>query len=137
MELSFVVNKPIKMVFDYLTNMNLYASIHPVISEIKHQRGNLYLVEETLKLSFLPFSFSYPVIIESDFETKSIRMYATVFKLTKIEMQFNLTEKENSVIVVEKIIFNSALPFKSIMQKIFKKQHQQFFYNLNALGNAS
>ena len=66
MELTFTLTKPADFIFDYLTDMDKFASIHPVISKIDRLGDNRYLVHETLKIGFIPYSFTYPVAIESD-----------------------------------------------------------------------
>ena len=58
MNLIFRVNKPIDTVFDYLTDMQKFVSVHPLISKIDDLSGNNYLVHETLKVGFIPFSFT-------------------------------------------------------------------------------
>ncbi len=133
MHLTFKINKPIDIIFDYLTDMQKFVSVHPVISKIDNLSENNYLVHETLKLGFIPFSFTYPVNIEQNFNDKKVIIRATVMKLTRIEMGYKLTTENNTTIINETITFKSLLPIKSIMQNIFRKQHTNFFKNIEAL----
>lgn len=137
MKLTFKVNQPIETIFEYLTDMQKFASVHPVISKIKQLEGNNYLVYETLKLGFIPFSFTYPVSIESNFEDKKVTIKAVVMKITKIEMNYSLHTENNTTntttIINEIITFDSVLPVKPIMASIFKKQHKQLFQNIETL----
>src|SRR5690606_40899548 len=48
------------LVFDYLTDMQKFVLVHPVISKIDSTGQESYLVHETLKFGFVPFSFTYP-----------------------------------------------------------------------------
>ncbi|MBL7884470.1 MAG: hypothetical protein JNL69_10410 [Bacteroidia bacterium] len=130
MQLSFQVNKNINQVVEYLSNMQKFASVHPVISHIDDKGNNNYLVHETLKLGFIPFSFTYPVTIEISDLNKRIFYRATVFKFTTVEMKFELKSNNGFTIVEEDIQFKSIFPVKFIMQKIFKKQHTQLFKNI-------
>lgn len=130
MELSFRIKKTPDFIFDYLTDMQKFVSIHPVITKIEKRVDESYLVYETLKLGFIPFSFTYPVKIEKDINTKLVVMRATVFRLTKIEMTFKLKEDGDHTIIEDTIVFRSPLPVKSIMQKIFRNQHGQLFRNM-------
>lgn len=133
MNLVFRINKPIDFVFEYLTDMQKFASVHPVISKIDNLGNNTYLVHETLKFAFIPFSFTYPVnIIRSD-ENKTITIKATVMKITQITMTFTLRSESAFTVINETIDFNTILPVKSIMQSIFKKQHEQLVKNIEAL----
>lgn len=130
MELSFRVKETPDLIFDYLTDMQKFVSVHPVISRIDKTGNNSYLVYETLKFGFIPFSFTYPVTIEKNIIDKSVVIFARVMKLTKIEMKFVLKTDNDYTIIEENIQFKSFLPLKFIMQSIFKKQHNQLFKNI-------
>jgi len=133
MELSFKINKSADFIFDYLTDMQKFVSVHPVITKIDKTNNDSYLVYETLKFGFIPFSFTYPVTIESNFSDKNVIIRATVMKLTKIEMTFVLKAGKDFTVIEETIQFKSPLPVKSTMQNIFKKQHGQLFKNIGLI----
>ena len=133
MNLTFNILKPIDFVFDHLTDMQKFVSIHPVISKIDKLTGNNYLVHETLKFGFIAYSFTYPVIIEHNYADKTIVMRATVMKLTTIEMRYHLSTKNNLTTINETIIFKSHLPIKLIMKTIFRKQHALLFKSMEAV----
>ncbi len=130
MQLSFRLKKKPEFIFDYLTDMQKFVSIHPVIFQIDKISENNYLVHETLKFMFIPFSFTYPIIIEKNIIDKVIIMHATVFKLTKIEIKFSLKQDNDYTIVGENIQFKSFLPILFMLKSIFKKHHNQLFKNL-------
>jgi carbon monoxide dehydrogenase subunit G len=132
MELTFKIKKSPDYIFDYLTNMQKFVIVHPVITKIHKNNDDSYLVYETLKLGFIPFSFTYTVTIDSLLTNNTVIMRATIMKLTKIEMKFVLKQDNDFTIVEENILFKSPLPIKSVMQNIFKKQHQQLFKNIEA-----
>ena len=110
--------------------MQKFVSVHPVISQIDNIGNESYLIHETLKFGFIPFSFTYPVTIEKSTTYKTVNIQATVFKLTKIEMKFVLKADNDYTIIDEEILFKSPLPIKFIMESIFKKQHNQLFKNI-------
>ncbi|GAB2562161.1 SRPBCC family protein [Spirosoma areae] len=130
MKLTFTIKKPVDFVFDYLTDVQKFVSAHPVITRIDKLGTTNYLVYETLKLGFLPFSFTYPVTIESDLTNKRVIMRATVLKLTKIDMNFILKPDGDCSVIEETIHFTSPLPIEGILQRIFKTQHQQLMKNI-------
>lgn len=133
MELLYKINKSADFIFDYLTDMQKFVSVHPVITKIDKTNNDSYLVYETLKFGFIPFSFTYSVTIESNFSDKSVIIRATVMKLTKIEMTFVLKAGKDFTVIEETIRFKSPLPVKSTMQSIFKKQHEQLFKNIELI----
>lgn len=130
MKLKFRMKKTPDFIFDYLTDMQKFVSVHPVIFQIDNTGNESYLVHETLKMGFIPFSFTYPVTIEKNTIEKIVIIRATVMKLTKIEMKFALKTDNDYTIIEEAINFKSPLPIKFIMQSIFKKQHSQLFKNI-------
>ncbi len=130
MTLHFQVNRPLKTVFANLTDMQKYVTFHPVITEIDQTGTNTYLVHETLKFGPIPISFTYPIRV--DHTTKKVIYKAQVMKINHITMEFDLVEKGNATQITETITFNTLLPIKSLMSKIFKAQHEQLFQNMNA-----
>lgn len=133
MNLSFKVKKSSGCIFDYLTDAQKFVAVHPVISKMEKKNVHSYLVHETLKIGFVPFSFTYPVtIIPYPLQNKVI-ILATVMKSTTIEITFILKASEDFTVVEETILFKSSLPVKSIMQRVFKKQHCQLFKNIEMM----
>ena len=130
MKLSFRIKRPTDFVFEYLTDMQKFVSVHPVISKIDNTGNDSYLVCETLKFGLIPFSFTYPVTVEKNFADKVVDIRATVFKMTKIEMKFILKADGDNTVIEENIQFKSLLPIKFMMQRIFRKQHSQLFKNI-------
>lgn len=135
MKLSFVIQKESDIVFDYLTDMQKFASVHPIISSIDQLSNENYLVHETLKIGFIPFSFTYPATLIKDEQSKIVIIQATVFKLTRIEMKFSLVADKDFTRIEEEILFKTILPIKNIMKRIFTKQHQLLFKNIEMTNN--
>jgi len=136
MKLIFKIKKPCDFVFSQLSNMQNFVAVHPVISKMDCVGENSYLVYETLKLGFLPYSFKYPVSIGYTANDKTIRMLATVMKLVKIEITFVLkTDSINNAytLIEENVVFQSILPVSFLMKRIFKKQHKLLFENIEKL----
>lgn len=134
MELSFRLKKTPEIIFDYLTDMQKFASVHPVIFQIDKTANNTYLVHEKLKFGFTSFSFTYPVTIEKHDHDKIVVFRAIVMKLVRIEMRFVLKPDNDYTIVLERIEFKSQLPLKSAMQSIFRKQHGELFRNIELVA---
>lgn len=133
MKLNYVLTKNIDTVFSYLTNMEKYAAIHPVISKIDSLDNNHYLVHETLRICFIPISFTYPVTLKIDSTQNRIEMNAVVMKVNKVFMTFQISQNDKNTLVKEQITFKTLPGSSFILKKIFKKQHQLFFKNLEEL----
>ncbi len=72
MELTFKLQRAANLVFDYLTDMQKFASVHPVIYQIDAKRDGSYLVHEKLRIGFIPFAFTYPATVEQDMAEKKV-----------------------------------------------------------------
>lgn len=131
MKLSFILRKDLSLVYDYLTDMRKFVLVHPIISQIDNIGKDRYLVHEELKIGIIPFSFTYPVTIEKNEFDKMVVIRATVFKITKIEMKFNLRIDNGYTIVDEEIQFNTPLPIKFFLKKVFMEQHEILFKNID------
>lgn len=134
MELHFNVSKPIDLVFEYLTNMDLFVQIHPVIYKSVERAPFSYQVYEKMNIGIIPYKFNYPVILSSDSANKIIDMKAVVSGLVHIDMQFQLSTVTLGTNITETVTFKSKLPVKVLMEKVFKKQHKLLFENLNAIA---
>ncbi|HEY3385387.1 MAG TPA: SRPBCC family protein [Saprospiraceae bacterium] len=133
MKLTFAVNKSPEFIFDYLTDMDKFVSVHPLISKIENLGDNHFRVHETLKFWFIPYSFTYPVTIQKNVEEKKIVMKAVIQKMTHIEMHFTIRDSGHSSSVEEDISIKTFLPVKGFIRKIFKKQHELMFRNIDKL----
>jgi carbon monoxide dehydrogenase subunit G len=126
--LTFEVKKPIETVFENLTDMQKFVSFHPIIDKIERISDNNYRVHETLGFGF---RFEYFVAINPNLSEKTVEMKATVLKFTKIEMNFVLKSIDGFTRITECIDIKSPFPVKRIISRIFKKQHQILFENMN------
>jgi len=131
MNLTYTLRKSPDFVFDYLTDMDKFMFIHPLINKIDHLGNGRYLVHETMQMGFIPYSFTYPVTIESDAKEHHVVMKATVMKMTHIEMDYVIRAQGEGSIVEETITFRSILPIKGMMEKLFREQHALLFRNMN------
>ena len=132
MELSFKIRKDIDTVFAYLSDMQKFASIHPVISSIEDLGNAHYKVHETLKLGLLSYSFTYKATVTANKQTKSVIIRASVFGLVKIEVKFHLIPTGEYTNISEQVTFTTLLPIQTVMAGVFKKYHTELFKNLEA-----
>ncbi len=130
MKLKYTLRASLQDVFPYLADPDLFASVHPVISKIETKGNDHVVVHETLKLGPVPFSFTYPAIIHHDFEKGIVRMQAIVFKMTTMNISFQLTKENDLTIIEEDIVIKSKLPFNALTLKVVKSQHLELFKNI-------
>ncbi len=131
MTLRYTLNKTSGFIFDYLTDMDKFASIHQMITRIDSMGDNRYLVHETVRLGIFPYSFTYPVSVESDAGNQRVTMRATVMRMTHILMEYTIREEAGKSTVEEIITFKSILPIKGVMEKLFREQHALLFRNMD------
>ncbi len=134
MELSFKLKKSPSFVLNYLTDMQKFASAHPVIYKVEKTGTNTYLVSETLRFGPIPISFTYPISIEFLSKEQCVIYNAVVMKFTRIEMRFFIKSEAEHTSVFERITFKSLLPIQGIMRNVFTKQHKQLFINIENLN---
>jgi len=133
MNITYTLNKSEDFIFDYLTDMEKFVSIHPVISKMQKIGNNNYKVYETLKFGFIPYSFTYAATVESDLPNRLVMMKAVVMGFNKINICFKITEAMGQTIVHEEVSFKTLLPIKGMMRKVFREQHALLFKNLEGL----
>lgn len=119
-----------EIVFQYLTDVNLFASIHPVISKIESKGNDHYLVYETLKMGPIRVAFTYPVEIHHDISKSYIHMKAVIFKLTTVEMSFTLRAENGITTIEENIDVKSIPPMNYMTLNVIKTQHHVLFNNI-------
>lgn len=134
MKLTFDIQADLGFVFDHLTDMQKFVSVHPLIHKIEPEGGNRYRVHETITVGVIPFSFTYPAWIDYNAAGKTVTMRATVFKLTRITMVFDVETIQGKTRVTEQVDFNSLLPVRPVMERIFRKQHALLFKNIEKLA---
>ncbi len=130
MNVEYTINTPESFVFEHLANMQKFVSVHPVITKIEKIEGKKFRVFETLKSGVIRYSFTYTATVESNKEIRTVNIKARIMKLTSIEMAFSIAEVNGFSIIKEEINFKTVLPVKSLMQKLFMKQHKQLFINI-------
>lgn len=128
MELTFRIKKDESTIKQYLTNAELFVSVHPLIYKMEHVGQHRYKVFEEVKVGFVTCRFAYPAsVIQGD---NGVTINATVFGLAKISMDFTFLNDGDFTLVNEKVIVKSALPIKNFIYALFEKQHGILFANI-------
>jgi Polyketide cyclase / dehydrase and lipid transport len=131
--LHFALTKPPAVVYRYLTDMELFVSIHPVIVRAKPLGNNRYRIREKMPvLGLFSWPMSYTVSVYTPPELQRVQMTARIMGLIGIQLLFELSPHEHGTSLVETVHFTSRLPVKPLLNKVFRGVHTQLFHNLNA-----
>lgn len=130
MVLTHQLNKSPEEVFRFLTDMELFKTVHPVVQKIEDRGPYEYLVTEKMKLGPIPYRVQYPLFIQSDAGTLWVQYHGIVAGMAHLYMDFNLSGDAKHCTVREDIRFQSLLPVFFMVKPIFKMQHQKLFENI-------
>lgn len=130
MELSFEVNNTVQEVFRYLSDMEAFVSVHPLIYRIDPIADGSYLIHEKLELGSIPYTFTYPVTIQADAKKGEVKMFAVIKKMIHVEMHFMIHPGDGKTKVKEVVSIKSVLPVKPLLKVVFARQHKKMFDNM-------
>lgn len=128
---TFEVHKDLTTVKQYLTDIEKFVNVHPLIYKMKDLGGNEYKVYERVKIGFVIYNFTYKAFIILDID--SVKIVAKVKRITKISMLFNFQEEGENTVITERLTVNSPLPIKNYMNRLIEKQHRVMFHNIDLI----
>ena len=126
MQLNFTSRRPLAEVFQYLTDMARFATVHPVIYRIDALGADRYRIHERMPIG-LPVRFTYPATVVGDVAAGTVQMDATVFGLVQISMRFQLTADGRRTNIREDVAFRSWLPVRAVLERTFRRLHAELF----------
>jgi len=129
--LSFELNKPPQEAMTFYTNPEKFVKTHPVITKLEHLKHQTYRVHETLGWGPLSYSFRYTATIEAFPEQGRVHINAVVMKLVRIKLLIFLAPGAQGTSLREEITFGAIWPVTGILKRVFRKQHVQWFKNMN------
>lgn len=132
-EITFKTTKDIPTTIQYLTDVEKFVTVHPLIYKMTDLGENNYKVFEKIKMGILFYRFSYKANITHD--NNSVKINASVMGLTKLTMLFNFLNEGNKTIIKEELTIQSILPIKKFMTNLISKQHQEMFKKINNSTN--
>ena len=130
------IHKSSTFIFEALSKMETFATLHPVVNKIELVGREQYLFFESLKIGLLSFAFSYPVFVHSIEAQQRIIMKATIFDKILLNVNFDITGQNDFCVVREEITITTWLPIRTVMKMIVVKHHKQLFANLENLQYA-
>lgn len=133
MYLHFQINKSPDLIFDYLTDMQKFVTVHPIIFRIDKLNSDEYMIHEKLKMLGIPMVFKYKATVNGNPEKGEVNIAAKVMGMINIRMQFIIKSINNHTEVYETVVFKTLLPVKWKLGQIFREQHGQLFKNLQSI----
>jgi carbon monoxide dehydrogenase subunit G len=134
MTLEYLINKPILFVFKHLADPNEFVKVHPLIYKCEQVGNNQFRFYEKQKfLGFLSHRFSYIVSVNADANQKIVTMNAIAMGIVKIELIFQLSEKQGKTYIKEDVNLSSILPIIFFVNYIFRTVHKAIFENIENL----
>lgn len=130
-DMTFHVNKSAEEVFNYISQPDLFVSIHPVIYKIQELEIGNWKIFEKLHFAGIPFSFSYPASIQCDSVSRQININAVVKNIVAIDLIFQIQKNVDASKVFEQVKITSLFPVHPFVKSVFLKQHQVLFNKLN------
>ncbi len=132
MELQFKVNKPLRQVYEMLSDLKVYGRYHPIITDVKHIEANKYRVFETVRMGFISYHFKYPASVHSDGLNSRVWYEASVMNLVKIKMDYKLDSLDTErTLLTEQLTIRSILPVHWYLRPLIKKCHIELFERMS------
>jgi carbon monoxide dehydrogenase subunit G len=116
-----------------LGDMQRFAQVHPIIQRIEPLGDQDYLVHLTVSFGPITYSFTYPVVVFVDRDTASVRIEATIQRITRMKMDFKVEPDGSGSKISETVEIRSPLPIKGYLLKLLRTQHTQLFKNMGEL----
>ncbi len=130
MILNHSVSKPIDHVYSCLSDMEKFATVHPVVFKVEKIGDSEYKFYEKIKFVFIPFHLNYKVNLTSTVPNNYVEMESNVQKGVHLQLKFSLQAK-NDVTEVEETILIKANPIvRLIFQNVVKRVHKNLFKNI-------
>ncbi len=134
MILEYLLNKPITFVYQHLADANKFVAVHPLIYKCEQVGKNQFRFYEKQKLfGFLPYRFSYIVQLNTDPKQQIVTMNAVAMGILKIELIFQLSEKQGKTYIKETVNLKSVLPIVFLVNPIFSTVHKEIFERIENL----
>jgi len=156
--LRFSLRASAERVRAFLTDPDAFISVHPIIDRMVSDSAGGYHVYETISVGPFRWSFRYRAEMAEDPTDGSIRIRATVRRFTRMDMHFRIEPGDSNHLsrvgpgsgigpnggirqdgggctVTEKITFSSPLPIGFVMRRVFRRQHDQLFRNIDRMAS--
>ena len=133
MILNHTIAKPVEQVYPYLSDMEKFVQVHPVVYKVEKIGETEYQFCEKIKIIFIPFDFKYKVNLKSILHNKDVEMHSNVKKGVHLELKFSFLSRNNSTHVEEIILIKSNFFVRLVFQSVIKRVHKKMFKNISEI----
>ena len=130
MILHYSSNKAIHELFQYLSDMQKFTDVHPVIYKAELIGENEYLIYEKLKFLMIPFKFTYKAILKNVELDKTVSMYSEVQKGVHLNLRFDFKTLNQKTEITETVEIKANPITKLILGNTIKRAHRKLFENI-------
>jgi carbon monoxide dehydrogenase subunit G len=130
MILTYSLNKPAEEIYPYLSDMQKFVEVHPVIYKAEQLGEAEYLCYEKIRFVFIPFDFSYKVNLRNLSLNNYVEMDSNIQKGVYLQLQFNLLSNNDQTEIKETINIKANFFVRMIFQNTIRKVHKKLFINI-------
>lgn len=135
MVLEYLLNKPISFVFKHLADPYEFVKVHPLIYKCEQVGNNEFrFYEKQQFLGFISHRFSYIVQVNADPDKQRVTMNAVAMRIVKIELIFQLSEKQGKTYIQEDVNLQAIFPILFFANHIFRTVHKTIFEHIEKLS---
>jgi carbon monoxide dehydrogenase subunit G len=131
-QIDHTIQAPASVVWLYLSDLNKFAEVHPIICKVDTYGGGAYRLYEKLPLGPFSFRFSYPVRVTLDSKESIIRYESTVLGIAQLDMRFHIVDRGDHSVTHEVVEIRSRLPVERYTAGECRKYHSMVFANMES-----
>ncbi len=129
-QIDHTIQAPASVVWSYLSDLNKFAEVHPIICKVDTLGDGAYRLYEKLPLGPFSFRFSYPVQVTLDPKESIIRYQSTVLGIAQLDMRFHIVDRDDYSVTHEVVEIRSRLPVERYTADECRKYHSIVFANI-------
>ncbi len=133
MHLTHTLHASADFIFDHLTDMQKFRSVHPIITKIVHLDDGQYRAYEKLPLPMFSMNITYPFRLSYDRVHHTVHMKAVVMRFIDIVIDVKINQLPDHTLIDELIDIRAPWPLPYFIKGVFRRQHDQLFANIGGL----
>ena len=124
------IPRPVDEVYPYLSDIERFVSMHPVIYKCEHKGGTDHVLYERLRVLGIGISFSYPVCIQESIPNERVVMFSEFIKGVNLRLVFDLTCNGETTTIKETILFKGPFFVRPMFMRLLARMHSEMMTNI-------